>query len=261
MPRSERIFGIPITKGKIRATGESGVVVSFNLRQLYLRRLLRAQLFSSDQKPLTLITTPHPKVTDIFNYPLLKPSVDFAFAQKEYTAFVFINTTKLTFSESLRVIFWFARYPIPVKNDDDKVDVPNEAIPLLTATVAKEFLLHLGKPVPEELEKTIAEEEKKLKGGIDIQNYWISDTLNLTLDELSGLDKDDEEILEEEKRRPTKIWTRSKSEFCQFIKEEYEKHRNQYSDPKDAVCKIYPQYKFSFRWSKKRCYELLKKVP
>lgn len=193
-------FGIPITKGKIRSTGESGIVVSFNLRQLSLNRLLSAQLYSSDQKPLTLTTLPHLRVTDIFNYPLLKSSVDFAFAQKEYTAYVFVNTPKLTFSEKVRIIFWFQRYPIPGWGDD-KVDVPNEAIPLLTAEGTKSYLLHLGRPVPQELEKTIAEEEAKLKKRVNTQNYWTSDTFNLSSDELDGLDKDDEEIIAEEKKQ------------------------------------------------------------
>jgi hypothetical protein len=258
-----KFFGIPLSKGKIRVTGQNGTVVSFNLRQIYLRRLLRAQLYSPDQKPLTPVIPPHVLVTDVFNYPIVNSPVDFACAQQEYTVFVFVNNQKLSLSKDLRVVFWFQRYPIPVKKDDDRVDVPDEAIQLLIAEVTKEYLLHTGKPVPAELEKEIVDETVKLKGMIHAgQNFWVSDTFSVSEKDSDSMVLDDDEIIAREKEETPRVaWTKSKSEFCQHVKSEYAKHPEEFSDLKDATFRLYKQHDFPFIWSKRKCYGLVRKMP
>ena len=258
-------FGIPVTKGKILATGKNGVVVSFNLRHLYLNKLYRSQLYSSDQKTLTAPISPHILVTDIYNFPSFNSIVDFAFAQQEYTAIVFINTVKLPFNDNLRIVFWFKRYPIKVEKDDDKIDLPDEAIPLGIALLKKEYLTHLGKPITPDIEKTITEETAKLsnlKSQLIGKNLWLTDTLNIKVNDLDYLDKNDDEIIyNEQKKGINQIWTKNKSQFCQFIKSEYIANPNQYFNLKDATYKLFLQYKFSFSWDPQKCYELVKKTP
>jgi len=87
----QKSFGIPITAGKLLSKGKYGIVTSFNMHHLYVRMLYRAQLFFADRSPVTSIAEPHRRVTDIFDYPLMESSPEFAFCQKEYTAIVFIN--------------------------------------------------------------------------------------------------------------------------------------------------------------------------
>jgi len=58
-----------------------------------------------------------------------------------------------------------------------------------------------------------------------------------------------------------KVWRKTRTEFAAFIAAEYHEHKENYESLTDAVKKIYPQYKFSFRWSKQNCYELAKKQP
>ena len=74
---------------------------------------------------------------------------------------------------------------------EDKVDVPEEFIPLVIAMIEKNIRLRLGKPIPEELEETIKRETAELEKTKNIQNYYIADTFNLSQDEIDKLSKED----------------------------------------------------------------------
>ena len=62
-------------------------------------------------------------------------------------------------------------------------------------------------------------------------------------------------------RSKLKLWEGNKSEFCQHIADEYKKHPKRYKSKRDAAQKIFKQFRFSKRWTWKKCYELLKKTP
>lgn len=187
------LFGIPITKGRLLSKGEHGAAILFNLRHLHLRQLLRAQLFSANRQALTETVVPHIRVTDIFNFPLSASSPLFAFAQKEYTAIVFLKFPNFAFSDSTRIVFWFGRYPIPVKSGNDYLDLPDEAVPLAQAHLEKEILLRLNKPIPERIEETIKKETARITSEGNIQNYYLSDTFSLSEEEMNKLAGEDVE--------------------------------------------------------------------
>ena len=196
MAEPTKTFGIPLTTGKLLSKGKYGVVLSFNMRHLYLRTLLRAQLYSDDHQTLTETTMPDLRLLDIFEYPQLENAPELAFAQKAYSAIVFIKSPPIQFSDNTRIIFWFARNAIPVKSMNDFVDVPNHAIPLLRVLLQKKILLEVGKPIPPELEQTIKNEEAKLRKEGNMQNFYLEDTFELSHDEILKLGLEESQIEE-----------------------------------------------------------------
>lgn len=241
-------FGIPVTKGKLLSKTEHGFVVSFNLENLLIQKLIGGQLFSKDQQPLTLMVSPS-SLPSLFQYPLILNSPDLAMAQKESSIIVFIKSPKFKFSEDLRIVFWFHRHPRELINDDDLVDVPDQYVPLLIALAAKEAYLHIGKPVPEDIEQEIKEITAEMEKEGNIQNYYLEDTFNLTQENLEKLSKDDARKLIE--------WKRSKKEFCHLVNDEYDKHRDKYSNRREAVTTNFNKYSFKDKkWTKEKCYNL-----
>lgn len=187
--KSDPSFGIPITKGKLLSKTDNGFVVSFNFDHLLLKRLLSGQIYSKDRQPLTPIITPI-SLPNIFQYPMLPNSPDFALAQKEFTIILFIKTPKFRFSPDLRIIFWFQRSVIPAINENNYHDVPDEYMLLVIAKTKKNSLLHQAKPIPIELEEEIRDRTEKMIEDGNPQNYYVTDTFNPTSDELEKLSKD-----------------------------------------------------------------------
>ncbi len=65
-----------------------------------------------------------------------------------------------------------------------------------------------------------------------------------------------------EKSTNVRKWRGTKSEFCQKIKDDYDKNRGKYKSVRDATYKIFPKYIFEDKdWKVEQCYELLKKLP
>ncbi len=250
-------FGIPVTKGRLLSKGKNGVVVSYNLRHLLLQRIYRAQLFSANKTPLTSVISPHVRVTDIFDCPNLENPVPFVFAQKEFSAVVFIKTPQFEFSENTRIVFWFARHAREATKDDDILDLPEEMIPLLTALIEKQILERTGKPVMPGIEETIKRETKRIEQEGNIQNYYFSDTTNISAEEIEEVSWTDRTDIQE-KAEP-KEWNGTKSEFCLEIRREYEQNPKMYKHLKDAAFKMFAKYKFT-DWTAQKCYDLLKRT-
>jgi hypothetical protein len=186
---SKPIFGIPVTLGKLLSKTNNGLVVSFNLEHLLIQRLLRGQLYSENHQPLTLMVSPS-SLPQLFQYPLLPTSPEFAIAQKEFTVFVFIKSPKFTFTPDLRVVFWFQRNLIESVNDNDLLDTPDQYMPLVIAKVKKTILLYQGKSVPDELEEEIKTRTRQMELDGNTQNYYMVDTFNLSSNDLEKLSID-----------------------------------------------------------------------
>ena len=186
---SENIFGIPVTNGKLLSKTDKGFIVSFNMEHLLMKCLLKGQIYTKNKQPLTPIVSPN-LLPNIFQYPLLPNSPDFALAQKESKIFLFIKTPKFQLSQDLRAVFWFQRHVIPVKNDNDFLDIPDEDIPLLKALVHKDLLLAQDKPIPHELEEEINKMSEQLEKNGNRQNYYVVDTFNLSNADLEKLSSD-----------------------------------------------------------------------
>ena len=59
-----------------------------------------------------------------------------------------------------------------------------------------------------------------------------------------------------------KLWTKNKSEFCQYVRNEYKAHQGLYSSERDATFKLFRQFRFrDKKWTVEKCYGLLKKLP
>ncbi len=84
------------------------------------------------------------------------------------------------------------------------------------------------------------------------ENYYLADTFNISVENLNSLSNGDPiELIK---------WRGSKSEFCQFVKDEY-KTKKTYSNLKEAVYSLFPKYSFKdSKWTPKQCYSLIKKL-
>ncbi len=246
MADSAHVFGVPITKGKLISKTVIGFIVSFNLEHLLLERLLGAQLYSKDQQPLSLMVRPT-TLTNIYQYPLILNSPNLAIVQKEYTAIVFVKFRD--FTPDLRIVFWFKRIPQKVENDYDFIDLPDKYVPLLIALSAKEAYLDIGKPIPSDLEEEIRKGMEEMEKDGNYHNYFIEDTFNLSEENLNKMSKESNKKLIE--------WKKSKQEFCHYVNDEYDKHKELHKNRRDAVNKIFERYSFDDKkWNGKRCYDL-----
>ena len=58
----------------------------------------------------------------------------------------------------------------------------------------------------------------------------------------------------------TKEWLQTKAKFAEFVKDEYEDHRQEYKSLKEATEKMYAQYTFpKEEWTLKQCYDFVRK--
>ena len=55
-------------------------------------------------------------------------------------------------------------------------------------------------------------------------------------------------------------WSGNRSEFCRFVKEEYEKNKAKYKSLRSAALIFYKLYRFPYRWSANKCTQLIKRV-
>jgi len=187
----KKTFGIPLTKGKLLSKGKFGIVTSFNMRHLYLNTLLRAQLFTADQEPITGIAIPTQRIIDIFQLPLSASSPNFAFGQREFTALVFTKLPDISFSNNTRIVFWFERNSIPCKTMDGREDIPDEYYPLLKNMALLDMKLMQGMPVPKELLEAIEQEKARIEKEGNVQNYYLVDTFDLSPEEMNQLAAED----------------------------------------------------------------------
>ena len=62
------------------------------------------------------------------------------------------------------------------------------------------------------------------------------------------------------RRRKKVLWRQNKSEFCRFVREEYERKPNQYKDPTATATALFKKYRFKGNWTLSKCCDLLKRV-
>jgi hypothetical protein len=56
----------------------------------------------------------------------------------------------------------------------------------------------------------------------------------------------------------SKQWNGNKSEFCEFVKKEYDDHKGQYGSLREATFILFAKYSFKDKsWTKEKCYNLL----
>jgi hypothetical protein len=60
--------------------------------------------------------------------------------------------------------------------------------------------------------------------------------------------------------KKTKLWAKNKSEFCLFIREEYNNNKDNCSSLRDFAFDLFDKFSFKDKsWTKKKCYNLLMK--